>query len=133
MNYRKRAERALGHCLPPLAVVHHHTYEGDKSQLVICQDQGYHTLLHERMAARGLKPKSTPRRLVKLIRGTASFRALRGSGHTAYPSRLLIRLTKAMLERVKRSADQKGQPVSVYVRLALVDALQRDKPVEEQN
>lgn len=55
----------------------------------------------------------------------------RGSGHTAYPGRLLIRLTKAMLERVRRSADQKGQPVSVYVRLALVDALQRDKPAEE--
>jgi predicted DNA binding CopG/RHH family protein len=55
----------------------------------------------------------------------------RGSGHTAYPSRLLIRLSKAMLQRVKRQAAEKGQTASVYVRLALVDALQRDKPAEE--
>jgi hypothetical protein len=54
----------------------------------------------------------------------------RGSGHTAYPSRLLIRLSRAMLERVKRSAAAKGQTASVYVRLALVDALQRDMPPE---
>jgi predicted DNA binding CopG/RHH family protein len=55
----------------------------------------------------------------------------RGSGHSAYPSRLLIRLSRAMLQRVKRSAAEKGQTASVYVRLALVDALQRDKPAEE--
>jgi hypothetical protein len=36
-----------------------------------------------------------------------------------------------MLQRVKRSAAEKGQTASVYVRLALVDALQRDKPAEE--
>lgn len=55
----------------------------------------------------------------------------RGSGHSAYPSRLLIRISRAMLQRVKRSAAEKGQTASVYVRLALVDALQRDKPAEE--
>lgn len=57
----------------------------------------------------------------------------RGSGHTAYPSRLLIRLPKAMLQRVKRSAADKGQTASVYVRLALIDALQRDMPREPLN
>ena len=57
----------------------------------------------------------------------------RGSGHTAYPGRLLIRLSRAMLERVKRSAAAKGQPTSVYVRLALIDALQRDMPREPLN
>ncbi len=36
-----------------------------------------------------------------------------------------------MLQRVKRSAAEKGQPASVWLRLAIVDALQRDKPVEE--
>ncbi len=57
MTYRERAEQALGHPLPPSAVVHHHTYDGDRSQLVICQDRAYHALLHQRMRARGLKPK----------------------------------------------------------------------------
>lgn len=57
----------------------------------------------------------------------------RGSGHTAYPSRLLIRLPKAMLQRVKHSAAEKGQTASVYVRLALIDALQRDMPRESLN
>lgn len=57
----------------------------------------------------------------------------RGSGHAAYPSRLLIRLSKAMLTRVKREAAIKGQSASTYVRLALVDALQRDKPAEPRN
>jgi len=57
----------------------------------------------------------------------------RGSGHTAYPSRLLIRLSKSMLERVKREAGKKGQNASTYVRLALIDALQRDMPAEERN
>lgn len=41
------AENALGHSLPPNAVVHHHTVD----QLVICEDQGYHRLLHRRTRA----------------------------------------------------------------------------------
>jgi hypothetical protein len=45
------AERALGHALPPGAHVHH--VDGDKSNnananLVICQDNSYHKLLHFR-------------------------------------------------------------------------------------
>jgi predicted DNA-binding protein len=55
----------------------------------------------------------------------------KGSGHSAYPARLLIRLSRAMLQRVQRSASEKGQTASVYVRLALIDALQRDKPTEQ--
>lgn len=38
------AESALGKRLPHKAVVHHHS----KDQLVICQDQAYHMLLHKR-------------------------------------------------------------------------------------
>ena len=41
------AEVALGKPLPEGAVVHHHT----KDQLVICQDQAYHLLLHQRQRA----------------------------------------------------------------------------------
>lgn len=50
MLHRLRAERALGKPLPPTAVVHH--ADGSKSgfaPLVICQDQGYHKLLHALM------------------------------------------------------------------------------------
>lgn len=38
------AEKSLGKPLPPKAVVHHHSRE----QLVVCQDQAYHLLLHQR-------------------------------------------------------------------------------------
>ena len=46
----ERAEKALGKPLPPGAVVHHADgTKGDDAPLVICQDQGYHGLLHRRM------------------------------------------------------------------------------------
>lgn len=41
------AEKALGKSLPPKAVVHHYAPE----QLVVCQDQAYHLLLHVREKA----------------------------------------------------------------------------------
>jgi len=41
------AEKALGKPLPPKAVVHHHTPE----EIAVCQDQGYHLLLHQRKRA----------------------------------------------------------------------------------
>jgi hypothetical protein len=45
-----RAERALGKPLPPKAVVHHADgSKRDDAPLVICQDQAYHHLLHQRM------------------------------------------------------------------------------------
>ena len=48
------AERALGASLPPRAVVHHHN--GNRSDnrnqnLVICDSNGYHLILHKRMRA----------------------------------------------------------------------------------
>jgi HNH endonuclease len=50
-EHRVIAEKALGHPLPPGAVVHH--WDEDKtnnapSNLVICQDDAYHMLLHAR-------------------------------------------------------------------------------------
>lgn len=48
--HRVRAELALGRPLPLSAVVHH--ADGSKSEnapLVICENQGYHRLLHARM------------------------------------------------------------------------------------
>jgi hypothetical protein len=48
--HRQRAEAALGHPLPPGACVHHADgTKRDDSQLVICQDNAYHRLLHQRM------------------------------------------------------------------------------------
>jgi hypothetical protein len=41
------AEKALGKSLPPKAVIHHHTPQ----QLVLCESQAYHMLLHRRMRA----------------------------------------------------------------------------------
>ena len=41
------AEKALGKPLPPKAIVHHHT----PKQLIICQDNAYHRLLHQRQRA----------------------------------------------------------------------------------
>jgi len=43
------AERVLGRVLPPNAVVHHVDHNGtnnSNSNLVICESQGYHLLLH---------------------------------------------------------------------------------------
>jgi hypothetical protein len=48
------AESVLGHLLPPGAVVHHidgNTRKNANSNLVICQDQAYHVLLHRREIA----------------------------------------------------------------------------------
>ncbi len=48
------AERALGHALPPKAVVHHadgNPRNNVNANLVICPDQAYHLLLHTRMEA----------------------------------------------------------------------------------
>lgn len=46
--HRVRAERALGHPLPPGAEVHHpdEDKQNPNARLVICQDRAYHLLLH---------------------------------------------------------------------------------------
>jgi hypothetical protein len=59
--HRHRAEQALGKPLPEGAIVHH--VDGSKSEtapLVICQDQGYHLLLHlrARVVAAGGNPNT---------------------------------------------------------------------------
>lgn len=48
-EHRHRARLALGTDLPKQARIHHH----NANQLVICEDSGYHKLLHERMGALG--------------------------------------------------------------------------------
>ncbi len=45
------AESALGKILPEKAVVHHTNGSRDNGPLVICQDEQYHRLLHQRMRA----------------------------------------------------------------------------------
>lgn len=54
VDHLRIAEAALGKPLPSGAVVHHaNGYKADnrRGNLVICQDQRYHLLLHTRMAA----------------------------------------------------------------------------------
>mgnify|MGYP001602090090 CR=1 FL=1 len=48
--HRLRAEAVLGHSLPSKAVIHHpdHDSWNPHARLVICQNQGYHLLLHQR-------------------------------------------------------------------------------------
>ena len=45
------AEKTLGKLLPPGAVVHHVNGSKDSGPLVICESEGYHSLLHQRMRA----------------------------------------------------------------------------------
>jgi len=48
------AERALGHILPRSAVIHHVDEQKSNNaagNLVICQDQAYHNLIHRRQRA----------------------------------------------------------------------------------
>lgn len=71
--HRLRAERALGHPLPPKAVVHH--ADGSRSehaQLVICENQAYHMFLHARMR-------------VKAAGGDPSLDSVCGSCHAVKP------------------------------------------------
>ena len=54
LRYILVAEKALGKPLPKKAVVHHHdekAYNDKNKNLVICEDNGYHLLLHKRMRA----------------------------------------------------------------------------------
>jgi hypothetical protein len=46
-EYRYRIEKLIGKSLPIGSEIHHHTPE----QLVVCQDRGYHKLLHLRTKA----------------------------------------------------------------------------------
>lgn len=54
LEHRAIAEKAIGHQLPEKAVVHH--FDGNplnnvNANLVVCQDQTYHLLLHSRKRA----------------------------------------------------------------------------------
>ena len=52
--HRLKAERALGKPLPRGAVVHHVDYNrlnNDNTNLVVCPDRRYHSLLHQRQDA----------------------------------------------------------------------------------
>ena len=51
MEHTLMAEKALGHLLPPGVETHHVNGSRDNGPLVICQNSGYHQLLHCREKA----------------------------------------------------------------------------------
>ena len=54
-GYVKRAflvaEKALGKSLPPKTIIHHHKNVENDREIVICENQAYHMLLHQRKRA----------------------------------------------------------------------------------
>jgi hypothetical protein len=53
-EYRRIVERILGRPLPPKAVVHHvdeNRFNNVPSNFVVCPDEAYHRMLHQRMRA----------------------------------------------------------------------------------
>ena len=51
---RIKVEAALGRILPPRSVIHHidlNSHNNANSNLVLCEDQSYHTLIHRRARA----------------------------------------------------------------------------------
>jgi len=51
-EHRQVAEKALGHPLPPGAIIHHADEDrknNDPSNLVVCPDNKYHRLIHQRL------------------------------------------------------------------------------------
>lgn len=76
------AERALGHALPERAVVHHVNdvrHENGDDNLVICEDQAYHMLIHARR--RIVRLGGDPRR--EKVCGTCSALKSRAAFHAA--------------------------------------------------
>lgn len=54
LEHRLVAEKALGHYLPPTAVVHHidgNKHNNEPSNLVVCENKSYHNLIHRRKRA----------------------------------------------------------------------------------
>jgi hypothetical protein len=61
-EHRHRAEKALGRPIPEGVIVHHH----NANQLIICENQKYHTLIHKRMRNSGYDKKFWTNRISEL-------------------------------------------------------------------
>jgi len=72
--HRLRAEKALGKPLPKGAVIHHADGSKDENApLVICQDNGYHRLLHARMRVRAAGGNPNTHRICSGCKRAKSF------------------------------------------------------------
>jgi hypothetical protein len=111
--HRVQAEAALGHPLPPKAVVHH-----ADGTLVICQDQSYHMLLHQRMRVLARGGDQNTQRICSACQHLTSDATFRKS---MCPScqRVTSDAAKGRLHARRRAAGECiacGKPASGFVR-----------------
>jgi hypothetical protein len=114
--HRLRAEKALGRPLPAGAVVHHADGSKDEgAQLVICQDNGYHRLLHARMRIKAAGGDPNTHRVCcgcQLAKPIANFNRRRsGKGLTVYGLEYYCRDCQR-LRNAKRCRDDRGESVA---------------------
>lgn len=95
------AERALGRALPPSAVVHHTGKQRDNTALVVCNDQAYHNLLHQRARALAACGRANWRRCVRCKRYDEPTRLVRHSRSAMVHPSCANTHTKRMQSREK--------------------------------
>lgn len=114
MIHRLRAERTLGKPLPPKAVVHH--ADGSRSELaplVICQDDGYHALLHLRMRVKKAGGDPNTQALCSQCRRPKEFAAFSKSRRLTYGISKNCKACHCKYQRAWRRRSASGREASL--------------------